>query len=124
LTVDVWQHAGVQNGERFVSAGLEAAPINSVRGERSGPVGAAWASALASPTHGDAPCVIIAAVWVNPLAADGEAVFDNNRSAMCRALPSGVKGGPDVKDALAAPRRSVESLLPAALSSHGSSLLS
>jgi 5,6,7,8-tetrahydromethanopterin hydro-lyase len=146
----------VQIGESYVGEGLEAAHINTVLGERSGPVGAAWTTALASPTHGHAPfltvirpglavqpptlfvnkagiagerhaemtwgaaqagvaagvadavaqeiisadwvgeLVIIAAVWVNPLAADAKAVFDNNCTAMCGALRSGLKGGPTV----------------------------
>lgn len=152
----------MQIGESFVGVGFEAAHINSVLGERSGPVGNAWASALASPSHGHAPfvtiirpglavqpptlfvnkagigsdrhaemtwgaaqagvaggvadavqqeiispdwvgeLVIIAAVWVNLLAADATAVFDNNRTAMCLALLSGSKGGPGVDDVLAA----------------------
>lgn len=152
----------MQIGESYVGEGLEAAHINSVLGERSGPVGVAWTTALASPTHGHAPfvtiirpglavqpptlfvnkagiggerhaemtwgaaqagvaggvadaieqeiispdwvgeLVIIAAVWVNPLAADAKAVFDNNRAAMCGALLSGLKGGPSVDDVVAA----------------------
>lgn len=151
----------MQIGESFVGEGMEAAHINSVVGERSGPVGVAWASALAQPTRGHAPfvaiirpglavqpptlfvnkagisgerhaemtwgaaqagvatgvadavaeeivspdwvseLVIIAAVWVNPKAADAKAVFENNRAAMCNALFSGVNGGAKVGDMLA-----------------------
>ncbi len=143
--------------------GLEAAHINTVVGERSGPVGVAWTTSLAAPTHGHAAfvtviqpglavqpptlfvnkagiagerhaemtwgaaqagvaagvadavaaeilsadwvgeLVIIAAVWVNPLAADAKAVFDNNRDAMSAALLSGLKGGPSI-DAVDAAR--------------------
>src|SRR4051794_312540 len=147
----------VQIGESYVGEGMEAAHVNTVLGERSGPVGIAWASALATPTRGHAPflavirpglpvqpptlfvnkagiagerhaemtwgaaqagvaagvadagaqeiisadwvgeLVIIAAVWVNPLAADAKAVFDNNRGAMTAALLSGLKGGPGIE---------------------------
>lgn len=152
----------MQIGESFVGAGMEAAHINSIIGERSGPVGVAWASALAQPTRGHAPfvtiikpglavqpptlfvnkagivgerhaemtwgaaqagvatgvadavaeevispdwvgeLVLIAAVWVNPQAADAKAVFANNRSAMRNALLSGVEGGAAIGDMLAA----------------------
>ena len=152
----------MQIGESFVGEGMEAAHINSVIGERSGPVGVAWASALAQPTRGHAPfvaiirpgmavqpptlfvnkagiagerhaemtwgaaqagvatgvadavaeeiispdwvseLVLIAAVWVNPQAADAKAVFANNRDAMRNALLSGVNGGAQIGDMLAA----------------------
>ena len=39
-------------GESFIGAGADAAHINTVLGHRAGPVGAAWASALASPRPG------------------------------------------------------------------------
>ncbi len=158
----VWQHARVQIGESFVGEGLEAAHVNTVLGERSGPVGTSWASALASPTRGHAPfvaiiqpglavqpptlfvnkagiagerhaemtwgaaqagvaagvtdavadeiipvdwiaeLVIIAAVWVNPQAADAKAVFANNREAARGALLAGARGGPPIAEVLAA----------------------
>ncbi len=46
-------------GESFVGAGGEAAHVNTVLGERSGPVGQAWAAALASPSAGHAPFVVV-----------------------------------------------------------------
>jgi 5,6,7,8-tetrahydromethanopterin hydro-lyase len=46
--------------------------------------------------------VLIAAVWVNPQAADAKAVFANNRAAMRHALLAGVNGGSEVGDMLAA----------------------
>ncbi len=49
----------MQIGESYVGEGKEAAHINSVLGERSGPVGTAWASALASPSRGHAPFVAV-----------------------------------------------------------------
>ena len=49
----------MQIGESFIGDGNEAAHINTVLGERSGPVGTAWASALASPSRGHAPFVAV-----------------------------------------------------------------
>ena len=49
----------MQIGESFVGAGKNAAHINTVLGERQGPVGAAWASSLASPSAGFARFVAI-----------------------------------------------------------------
>jgi 5,6,7,8-tetrahydromethanopterin hydro-lyase len=49
----------VQIGESFVGENKEAAHVNTVLGERSGPVGTAWASALASPSRGHAPFVAV-----------------------------------------------------------------
>ena len=49
----------MQIGESYVGSGKEAAHINTVLGERSGPVGTAWASALASPSRGHAPFVAV-----------------------------------------------------------------
>jgi len=39
-------------GESFIGEGAEAAHINTMLGDRAGPVGAAWAAALASPRAG------------------------------------------------------------------------
>lgn len=50
---------GVQLGESFVGEGAEAAHVNTVLGPRDGPVGTAWASALAGPTRGHQPFVAI-----------------------------------------------------------------
>ena len=46
-------------GESFVGEGANAAHINTVLGPRDGPVGAAWANALATPTAGHAPFVVV-----------------------------------------------------------------
>lgn len=46
-------------GEAFVGAGAEAAHVNTVLGDRAGPVGTAWATALASPSAGHAPFVAV-----------------------------------------------------------------
>ena len=46
-------------GESFVGGGGEAAHLNTVLGERTGPVGQAWATALASPSAGHAAFVVV-----------------------------------------------------------------
>ncbi|HUB70412.1 MAG TPA: formaldehyde-activating enzyme [Acidimicrobiales bacterium] len=47
-------------GESFQGEGVNAAHINVVLGERNGPVGTAWATALATPSAGHAPFVVVA----------------------------------------------------------------
>ena len=150
----------MQIGESYIGEGMEAAHVNTVLGERSGPVGVAWSTALATPSRGHAPflavirpglpvqpptlfvnkatiagerhaemtwgaaqagvaagvadsvaegivtpewigeLVLIAAVWVNPNAADAKAVFENNRRATRRALRHGARGGPELEKVL------------------------
>ena len=46
--------------------------------------------------------VLIAAVWVNPQAADERLVFENNKEATLGALRAGRDGRPHVDEALAA----------------------
>lgn len=152
----------MQIGESFVGRGAAAAHVNTVLGRRDGPVGTAWATALASPSTGHAPfvcvlqpglpvqpptlfvnkaavageahgrltwgaaqagvaagvtdalrdgvvdadavadLVLVAAVWVDPAAADAAAVFANNRAATLGALRAGAVGGPDPAEVLAA----------------------
>jgi len=149
-------------GEGFVGEGVDAAHVNTVLGPREGPVGVAWATALATPRQGHVPFVavmqpglavqpmtlfvnkaaigvgrhgdltwgaaqagvaggvadavaegvierasasdfvLIAAVWVNPDAADEEAVYANNRAATLTALRNGAAGRPDIDEVLAA----------------------
>ena len=149
-------------GEGFAGDAVEAAHINTVLGTRDGPVGTAWATALASPSAGHAPFVVIAgpnlpvkpmtlfvnkaaiagdqhatltwgaaqagvaagviaalrtgviatadvdelvliaAVWVNPQAADPEAVCANNEAATLAALTAARDGRPTVDELLAA----------------------
>jgi 5,6,7,8-tetrahydromethanopterin hydro-lyase len=50
----------MQLGESFVGSGPEAAHLNTVLGLRSGPVGTAWATALATPGEGHAGFVVVA----------------------------------------------------------------
>src|SRR6516164_4169882 len=68
-------------GESYVGTGGNAAHINTVLGRRDGPVGAAWATALATPRAGFAAFVAIAqpgvavtppTLFVNKAAIDGE----------------------------------------------------
>lgn len=49
----------MQIGEAFVGEGAEAAHVNTILGERSGPVGVAWATGLASPSIGHAAFVAV-----------------------------------------------------------------
>ena len=49
----------LQIGESFVGDGVNAAHINIVLGERNGPAGVAWATALASPSAGHVPFVAV-----------------------------------------------------------------
>jgi 5,6,7,8-tetrahydromethanopterin hydro-lyase len=51
--------SGVLIGESYVGEGAEAAHINSVLGDRDGPVGAAWATALATPRAGHVAFVTV-----------------------------------------------------------------
>jgi 5,6,7,8-tetrahydromethanopterin hydro-lyase len=68
-------------GECFVGAGGEAAHLNTVLGTREGPVGQAWATALATPSAGHAPFVVVVqpglpvvpfTLFVNKARIDGE----------------------------------------------------
>lgn len=146
-------------GESFVGVGPDAAHVNTILGLREGPVGQAWATALATPRRGHAAfvavlqpglpvqpftlfvnkatidgdgharmtwgpaqagvaagvadavaagtidaegagdLVVIAAVWVDPAAADADAVFANNREATAAALALGRAGLPSAADA-------------------------
>lgn len=49
----------LQIGESFVGDGVNAAHVNTVFGHREGPAGVAWASALATPSHGHVPFVTV-----------------------------------------------------------------
>lgn len=49
----------VQIGESFIGEGVNAAHINTVLGDRSGPVGTAWTTALATPSAGHVPFMAV-----------------------------------------------------------------
>jgi 5,6,7,8-tetrahydromethanopterin hydro-lyase len=153
--------SGVQIGESFIGDGADAAHVNTVLGHRDGPVGAAWATALATPSVGHVPFVavvapgvavkpltlfvskaaiagethgdltwgaaqagvaggvadavadgvvsaedadelaLVVAVWVNPAAADAEAVYRNNRTATRTALANGHRRLPELAEVAA-----------------------
>jgi 5,6,7,8-tetrahydromethanopterin hydro-lyase len=91
-------------GESFVGEGAEAAHINTVLGDRTGPVGTAWATALATPSAGHAPFVAVLqpgvpvkplTLFVNKAAIAG----DEHGTLTWGAAQAGVAGG--VADAVA-----------------------
>jgi 5,6,7,8-tetrahydromethanopterin hydro-lyase len=150
----------VEIGESFVGVGAQAAHVNTLLGPRDGPVGQAWATALATPSTGHAAfvavvqpglpvkpstlfvnkativtdehgamtwgpaqagvaagvadavaaevvseeeadrLVLVVAVWVDPKATDGAAVFSNNRDATRSAIVIGRAGLPAPADAV------------------------
>ncbi len=47
-------------GEGFAGDGANAAHVNTVIGPKEGPVGTAWATALASPSAGHTPFMVVA----------------------------------------------------------------
>ena len=48
-----------QIGEGFSGEGVNAAHVNTLLGAKDGPVGAAWATALATPRAGHVPFVVV-----------------------------------------------------------------
>ena len=72
----------VQIGESFIGSGVNAAHINTVLGDRVGSVGAAWATALATPSAGHVPFMAVlkpglpvkpVTLFVTKAAPDGDA---------------------------------------------------
>ncbi|WP_374947881.1 formaldehyde-activating enzyme [Agreia sp.] len=61
----------------------------------------ALADGILSPAEADSH-VIIAAVWVNPVADDADAVFANNRLSVRTALENGTLSLPSTADVIAA----------------------
>ncbi len=91
-------------GESFVGEGAEAAHINTVLGRPDGPVGTAWATALATPRAGHTPFVAVVrpglpvkplTLFVNKAAIAG----DEHGTLTWGAAQAGVAGG--VADAVA-----------------------
>jgi len=102
--------SSLEIGEAFVGEGAEAAHVNTVLGPREGPAGVAWATALATPTAGHAPFVVVLrpglpvqppTLFVNKAAIAGQ----DHATLTWGAAQAGVAGG--VADAVA------EGLLPA-----------
>ena len=96
--------AALEIGEAFVGEGAEAAHVNTVLGPRDGPAGTAWATALATPSAGHAPFVVVLrpslpvkppTLFVNKAAIAGEA----HARLTWGAAQAGVAGG--VADAVA-----------------------
>src|SRR5260221_4403788 len=92
-------------GESFVGEGAEAAHVNTVLGRRDGPVGVAWATALATPRPGNAAFVAVVrpglpakplTLFVNKASIAG----DEHGVLTWGAAQAGVAGG--VADAVAA----------------------
>jgi 5,6,7,8-tetrahydromethanopterin hydro-lyase len=50
----------LQIGESFVGSGADAAHVNTMLGAKDGPVGHAWATALATPRQGHTPFIVVA----------------------------------------------------------------
>jgi 5,6,7,8-tetrahydromethanopterin hydro-lyase len=91
-------------GESFVGDGAEAAHINTVLGHRSGPVGVAWATALATPRAGHTPfvAVIQPGIPVKPLTLfvnKAPVAGDEHATLTWGAAQAGVASG--VADAVA-----------------------
>jgi 5,6,7,8-tetrahydromethanopterin hydro-lyase len=100
----VTESPAVLIGEGFVGDGAEAAHINVVLGHRDGPVGTAWATALATPSAGHTPFVVVLrpglpvkplTLFVNKAAIAG----DEHGTLTWGAAQAGVAGG--VADAVA-----------------------
>jgi 5,6,7,8-tetrahydromethanopterin hydro-lyase len=91
-------------GEGFEGSGAEAAHVNTVLGPREGPAGAAWATALATPSAGHTPflCVLRPGLPVKPLTLfvnKAAIAGDVHAGLTWGAAQCGVAGG--VADALA-----------------------
>ena len=94
----------VQIGESFVGEGVNAAHVNTVFGPRSGPVGSAWATALASPSAGHVPFVAVLrpSLPVKPLTlfvTKAAPADDTHGNLIWGPAQAGVAGG--VADAVA-----------------------
>jgi 5,6,7,8-tetrahydromethanopterin hydro-lyase len=91
-------------GEAFEGTGDEAAHVNTVLGPREGPVGTAWAAALATPSAGHTPflCVLQPGLPTKPLTLfvnKAAIAGDAHASLTWGAAQCGVAGG--VADAVA-----------------------
>ena len=86
-SIESERHAGLTWGAAH--AGLASGVMDAVA---EGTIGEADATSL----------LLVAAVWVNPEAGDGRAVYVNNREATLTALRSGRQGLPELAAALQA----------------------
>ena len=88
-----------QIGEAFVGEGAEAAHLNTVLGERGGPVETAWATALATPRQGHAAFLAVVrpgiaakppTLFVNKAALESESHAQLTWGAAQAGVASGV----------------------------------
>ena len=91
-------------GENYAGEGAEAAHVNTVLGRRDGPVGVAWATALATPRPGNAAFVVVVrpSLPVKPLTLfvnKATVAGDEHAVLTWGAAQAGVAGG--VADAVA-----------------------
>jgi 5,6,7,8-tetrahydromethanopterin hydro-lyase len=94
----------MQIGESFVGSGPNAAHINTVLGERQGPAGSAWATALATPSRGHAPFVAVLApsLPVKPMTLFvNKAAIDDDRHGELTWGPAQAGVAAGVADAVA-----------------------
>ncbi|GAA5036370.1 formaldehyde-activating enzyme [Terrabacter aeriphilus] len=96
--------APYQVGESFVGDGVNAAHINTVLGDRTGPAGTAWATALGSPSAGHVPFVAVLrpSLPVKPLTlfvSKAAPATDEHGTHIWGPAQAGVAGG--VADAVA-----------------------
>jgi 5,6,7,8-tetrahydromethanopterin hydro-lyase len=94
----------MQIGESFIGQGVNAAHINTVFGHREGPAGVAWATALATPSQGHVPYVVVLkpSLPVKPLTlfvTKAAPANDTHGTMIWGAAQAGVAGG--VADAVA-----------------------
>ncbi|MDZ4826058.1 MAG: formaldehyde-activating enzyme, partial [Actinomycetota bacterium] len=105
-------------GEGFAGDGANAAHVNTVVGPKEGPVGTAWATALASPSTGHTPFVVVARpnVAVKPMTLfvnKASVASDKHGRLTWGAAQAGVAAG--VIDALRAEIVAPDELLIAAV---------
>jgi 5,6,7,8-tetrahydromethanopterin hydro-lyase len=85
-------------GESFIGDGAEAAHVNTVLGDRDGPVAVAWATALATPRPGHTPfvAVVVPGIPVKPMTLFvNKATIDGTEHGTLTwgAAQAGVAGG-------------------------------
>ncbi|MGO9344550.1 MAG: formaldehyde-activating enzyme [Acidimicrobiales bacterium] len=89
----------IQIGEAFVGEGPEAAHLNTVLGERAGPVGTGWVTALATPRQGHAAFLAVVrpgiackppTLFVNKAALESESHAQLTWGAAQAGVASGV----------------------------------
>jgi 5,6,7,8-tetrahydromethanopterin hydro-lyase len=108
--------ASLEIGEGFAGEGAEAAHVNTVLGPREGPAGAAFATALATPSAGHVPFIVVLrpGLPVKPctlFVSKATLASDAHAALTWGAAQAGVAGG--VADAVAdgsLPRRRLDEL--------------